>query len=248
MKILQSILAGTAIGVLGCNQSSPPAVVATPVTAEESSDRPKTQPVPKNIGDVIAEKNEGPIKDGATFAFPDDAGGEALAKTLTPRVPNPMPASARPARKERVLPQYLDAPSPTLADASDAMPRLPLPSAKPARPTPLPDRVPVELGALIPQLPPRAELQTGPLTRQESRDISKPAELPQLSQRPVADRAPLTDPTLEFTAQSVISTMLPLRIDPTGFIRINLPDPFENADAAKPRTPVVDDPNRSLPR
>jgi hypothetical protein len=149
-------------------------------------------------------------------------------------------------RKERVLPQYLDAPSPTLADASDAMPRLPLPSTKPARPTPLPDRVPTELGALIPQLPLRAELQTGPLTRQDSRDVSKPAELPVLSQRPVADRAPLTDPTLEFTAQSVISAMLPLRIDPTGFIRINLPDPFENADAAKPRTPIVEDPNRAL--
>jgi hypothetical protein len=44
----------------------------------------------------------------------------------------------------------------------------------------------------------------------------------------------------------VISAMLPLRIDPTGFIRINLPDPFENADAAKPRTPIVEDPNRAL--
>ena len=72
-------------------------------------------------------------------------------------------------------------------------------------------------------------------------------ELPPLSTRPVPNRGPLTDPTIEFTARSVISLNLPLRTEPTGYIRINLPDPFENAEAAKPRTPVMENPNRSLP-
>jgi len=114
------------------------------------------------------------------------------------------------------------------------------------RPSALPERVPTSLANSLPDLPPRDELPTGPLVRQEGRDITMPAELPILSARPVGDRAPLTDPTLEFTARSVISPTLPLRTTPAGFIRISVPDPFEHADAAKPRTPVVDDPNRSL--
>jgi hypothetical protein len=80
----------------------------------------------------------------------------------------------------------------------------------------------------------------------EGRDPSKPAELPLLSSKPVPDRASLADPTVEFTARSVISIVLPLRADPAGFVRINLPDPFEHAAAAKPRTTVPEDPNRSL--
>ena len=248
MKIIRSLLAGSVIGVIGCNQSSPPVVVATPVVAvDENPEQSKPPAEKKNMDDsIVKDKNDAPIKDGGTFAFPDDAGGKALAKTLTPSGVTSMLAGAPPQRKERVLPQYLDAPSPALADASGSMPRLPLPVKKETRPTPLPDRVPTELGALIPQMPPRAEIVTGPLTRQESRDVSKPAELPFLSQRPVADRAPLTDPTIEFTAQSAISATLPLRTEPTGFIRINLPDPFEHAEAAKPRTPVVEDPNRAI--
>jgi len=67
-----------------------------------------------------------------------------------------------------------------------------------------------------------------------------------LSSRPAADRAPLSDPTVEFTARSVVSSSLPLRTLPVGFLRIPLPDPFEHADAARPRTPVVEDPNRAL--
>src|SRR5262245_20117054 len=111
MRTLQSILAGTAIGVLGCNQSSPPAVVATPVVAaEKNPDEPKSQ-------ERTEPKLPGvPLIGGGSFAFPDDAGGKALAKTLTPASPPPMPASAPSVRKERVLPQYLDAPTPRLAD------------------------------------------------------------------------------------------------------------------------------------
>jgi hypothetical protein len=82
--------------------------------------------------------------------------------------------------------------------------------------------------------------------RRDGRDVSKPADLPILSNRPVPDRAPLTDPTLEFTARSVISVSLPLRSVQVGFLRIALPDPFEHAEAARPRTPVVENPNRSL--
>jgi hypothetical protein len=106
--------------------------------------------------------------------------------------------------------------------------------------------VPPDLGGLVPDVPPRADFQAGPGLRVEGRDPSQPAELPILSGKPVPDRAPLADPTVEFTARSVISALLPLRVDPAGFVRINLPDPFEHAAAATPRTTVMEDPNRSL--
>lgn len=244
---LGTLLSGAVVaGLLGCGQSSPPAVVATPVIAAGVPDGP-ARGKPADAEQVVKNDPAGPIPDGGSFPFPDDSGGKALAKTLTPPAPPPMPAAGRPpAPKERKLPYYLDVPAPPLPDAASSAPRLPMPDAKPARPVPLPDRFPQDLGGAIPPLPPRAELPTGPLTKAEGRDVSKPAELPILSARPVPDRAPLTDPTLEFTAKSVVSEGLPLRADQTGFQRINLPDPFENAEAAKPRTPVEENPNRSL--
>jgi hypothetical protein len=240
INMLRCVLAAGAVGLFGCGQSSPPAVAVVPVAAEEA----KADPVVKDRPEPKADN--APIPDGGSFPFPDDAGGKALAKSVTPPLPSPMPPSAPAVPNERKLPAYLDTPTPPLADAASSPPLLPMPDAKPIRPSPLTDRVPSDIDGACPLLPSRSELPTGPLTRQESIDIAKPADLPILSSRPVTDRAPLSDPTTEFTAQSVISSALPLRTEPTGFLRINLPDPFEHADAAKPRTPIVDDPNRSL--
>jgi hypothetical protein len=189
-----------------------------------------------------------PVPAAGSFAFPDDAGGKALAKALPPAAPAPMPAAVPTSPRERTLPAYLDAPTPPPPVAASSPPRLALASLTPARPVPLPDRVPPDLGGGIPDLPPRPEVPTGSLTRTAGRDVSEPAELPPLSPKPVADRASLADPTAEFTAASAVSPTLPLRIEPTGFVRINLPDPFENAGSAKVRTPVPEDPNRVLPR
>jgi hypothetical protein len=231
------------MGVSGCGQSAPPAAAVASVEVTEAKDvavaKDPAAPEPKT---------EAPIPDGGSFPFPEDLGGKALAKNLAPVVPPPMRAEVPIVPKERKLPAFLDAPAPALPDPTSAPPRLPLSPVKEVRPSALPDRVPADLGGSLPQLPTRAELPTGPLTRQQGLDVTKPADLPMLSSRPVPDRAPLTDPTIEFTAQSVISPTLPLRTEPTPFIRINLPDPFEHADAAKVRTPVVVDPNRSLPR
>lgn len=240
LKLILGSIAIAACGFAGCYQSNPPAVAVAPaVGAEERAD-----PLPKQPTAPEAKHNR--IPDGGKFAFPDDLGGKALAKTLTPVTPPRMPVSEPAKQKERRLPTYLDSPTPPLFDAASSMPRLPMPDAKPARPTPLPDRVPSDFGGLIPQLPSRSELAAGPLTRTEARNVNVIAELTPLSTRPVSDRAPLTDPTIEFTAQSVINPKLPVRTEPIGFLRINLPDPFEHVEAARPRTPIVENPNRSL--
>jgi hypothetical protein len=246
MQLLGSILFA-ACGVAGCHQSSPPAVAVAPATVEEQSQETPKAPGGLKPLDLNLGKSEAPIPDGGMFPFPDDAGGKALAKSLAPATPKPMPVGSPAARKERQLPPFLESPSPTGPDTTGRLPRLPNAAAKDVRPSPLPDRVPPDLGGLGPKLAPRSDFPTGPLARQESRDVSRPADLPILSSRPVPDRAPLADPTIEFTARSVISQTLPLRTLPTGFIRMNIPDPYEHAEAAKPRTPVVENPNRSLP-
>jgi hypothetical protein len=234
------LIATAACGVAGCNQSAPPVIAVAPAEAAEVQSTPPTKAPP--AADPKVER----VPDGGTYSFANDTGGKALAKLVTPPAPASMPAGVPVVQKERRLPMFLDAPAPAAFDAASSPPRLPLPKAKPARPMPLPDRVPPDLGGMFAQLPDRPEFATGPLTRTEARNVNVPPELPPLSQRPIADRAPLTDPTIDFTARSVVSPNLPLRTETTGFLRINLPDPFENFEAAKPRTPVVENPNRSL--
>lgn len=243
IRILRSVLAAGSLSVLSCNQSPPPNVgVAVAEDPAQPAPAVKENPV---VEVPVVAKND-PSLDGGTFPFPDDAGGKALSKSLAPAIPRAVAEADKAKQKERRLPAFLNGPMPTLPDSASTPPRLPLPPIKDARPTSLPDRVPASIGGANPELPARTELPTGPLTKDERRDPNLPADLPILSSRPVPDRAPLADPTVDFTAQSVISPNLPLRTEPTGFIRINLPDPFEHADAAKPRTSVVENPNRSL--
>jgi hypothetical protein len=232
-------IGGLAVCSAGCGQSPPPQeVAAVPVIADPAESATPDQ--------VPAKADPSPATDGRTFPFPDDAGGKVLAKSLAPAAPPPMPVADKTGPRERRLPAFLDGPLPALPAAAVHVPRLPVPVGKEVRPVALAERVPPDLGGRVQRLPERVELPTGPLVRQDGRDVSKPAELPILSNRPVPDRAPLTDPTVEFTAKSVISLSLPLRSVQVGFLRIPLPDPFEHADAARPRTPVVENPNRSL--
>jgi hypothetical protein len=247
--IRSTILVAILAILAGCGDSPPPDPVASvPVVASDPTpERPPAAPGLKNLDAAIAEagREPAPTPDGGTFPFPDDAGGKALAKSLAPAALPPLPAAGPGGPRPRGLPSLTD-PTAPLPTATPTPPRWPLPAGKPVRPVPLPDRVPADLGKKVPDLPPRGDLPVGPLTRTEGPDMSRPADLPILSSKPVPDRAPLTDPTGEFTAQSVISLVLPLRTGSTLFIPINLPDPFEHAADARPRTPVVEDPNRVL--
>lgn len=227
----------------GCGRApAPPAVVAGPApepVAEQVEPATQEKPAP---APAPAEK----VADGGSFAFPDDGGGKLLAKTLPPTVPPLRSSFALAGPTPRRLPAFLDTPSVPSADAVVAVPRLPLPAAKEVRPTPLPDRVPTHFTPDRPTLPERGEFATGPLTKDAGPDVARPADVPVLSAKPVADRASLADPTTEFTARSVISPTLPLRTDPVGFLRFNLPDPFEHSEAARPRLVVPENPNRAL--
>jgi hypothetical protein len=238
------LLAGGVVGLAAaCSPApAPPAEAVAPVADAVADGRATAPAAPA----PAVKPDPAPITDGGTFPFPDDAGGKALAKTLTPAAPPPLPTPAATGPRGRELPATIADPSPPAADPPATPPRLALAPSRSIRPAPLPDRVPADLGGPFPDLPTRPVPPAGPLMRTEGRDVSRPAELPILSHQPVPDRAPLADPTLEFTARSVISPVLPLRTDPAGFVRFDLPDPFEHAAAARPRTPVVEDPSRSL--
>ena len=147
-------VAAAALALSSCGPSpAPPVAVATPViVVEKPEPAPKDEPVK---GDPPV-KNE-PIPDGGTFRFPDDLGGKALAKSLTPSSTPTLPAEKPAVPHERKLPAFLDAPMPPLPDAATSPPRLGLAPIKDARPVPLPDRVPLDLGGVIPELPARAE-------------------------------------------------------------------------------------------
>jgi hypothetical protein len=244
VRRFQFLAVAAAVGLSSCSRppGPPPAAPATVVIVDPAESMKIAEPTKD------AKTAPAPIPDGGSFSFPDDAGGKALAKTLTPTVPPAMSTSSPQGPRDRKLPTYLDAPAPRAPDPASAPPRLALAPIRKIRPVPLPDRVPPDIGGVMPDLPPRPDYPTGPLVRTVGRDVSKPAELPLLSPKLVADRAPLTDPTADFTASSVFGATLPLRTEPAGFVRINLPDPFENLGAAKVRTPVSEDPNRVLPR
>ena len=70
-------------------------------------------------------------------------------------------------------------------------------------------------------------------------------EVPILA-RPTVTRASLDDPTEEFTALSILSDKLPLRATTAPFVKVNLPDPTENVEAAKVKVVVSEDPIKSI--
>jgi hypothetical protein len=76
------------------------------------------------------------------------------------------------------------------------------------------------------------------LTRVPSVDVNKPIPLPFLGQ-PLSDRAPVEDVTVDASNAAALSGAMPLRTQPTPFIRNNLPDPFEfRRPIGLPRTPT----------
>ena len=248
-RCLSIAMLGAALAGAGCTKSSSPEVAEvaaaeraapTSVAVAEPSPKAKVTEAP------VLPRTDPAIPDGGSFAFPKDTGGKLLARFLAPAAPMARPKAAPAAPRERRIPAYLDTPALPFASAAEAPPLLPIAKLRDVRPSPLPDRVPFDLAAAVPALPDRPAFHSGSLTRQASRDPNLPADLPILSPRPVPDRAPLDDPTTEFTAQSAISASLPLRTEPAAFIRFNLPDPFEHSEAARPRTPVVENPNRAI--
>lgn len=171
-----------------------------------------------------------------TFAFPDDSGGKILSRILPPGAPGKLPAAAKTGPLTRTRPMALEQPEVTSNPPNPSLPRL-----SPAKHAALRPRLPAETSPLFNlreeiDTPRRPELPESERIRTPSRDVNLPIDLP-VQARYSPDRAPLEDPTAELSLEKALSHPAPLRTEPAPFVRINLPEPFENRASVSSTTP-----------
>lgn len=267
MPALASRLFATALlAVIGCGKAAPPPAVEVSVVeppARQSLTKP-TEPVagsvqpelgpdPRTFVDKATtpseqEKSpaEAPAAKASTFAFPDDRGGKLLEGSLPPQPVVIKPERVTVTPRERALPDFLTNGPSQLPVAADAPATLPLAPRREFVPVSLPERILPDFAPATPMLPAQPIPDAGPAYKQSMRDPAQPAELPFLATKPVPERASLEDPTVEFTAQSVISLVLPLRETVAPFVKLTIPEPFEPAGPPIPRGALTEDANKAL--
>src|SRR5262249_51795249 len=102
----------------------------------------------------------------------------------------------------------------------------------PLRPRLVLDETPSGLpdSPILPQLP---SLPDGDRVRVPSVDVNQPIPLPMLA-RPVADRAPLDDPTADASAVAALAAPIPSRTTKAPFLKLTLPDPYDRRRSETP--------------
>jgi hypothetical protein len=182
-----------------------------------------------------ATREHSPGEDAAegSFAFPSDRGGELLAELLVP------PEKGRPAielasDKRRVgdsVGALEPAPLYMPSETARARPVLEKPLT-PRKPGAVPEAVPFLDQLTSPRLPETTTLVVDSRIRTPAPDVNEPLPLPILGER-VTDRASLDDPTLEASVALALAASPPRRATRLPFIRLTLPNPFENRDALR---------------
>jgi hypothetical protein len=195
-----------------------------------------------------AEAPEDTEGEGGTFRFPEDKGGPLLQRLLSP--------------PETLPPEKVARPQPRRMSKTIEQPRLPLPgvvmlpspSLERKQTTPPPQLLTPEPPLLggpeaVLSLPQSHEFPVGERLRMPSADVEQPAALAPMAQ-PLPDRGALLDPSLAASRSSVLEAPLPERTTPAPFLRLTLPDPFENRDTVRLRSPLGKEqvPNTPTPR
>jgi len=217
----------------GCNQPHAAFVAASATTAE---------PAPPAVGDptnVPAGEKKDP--DATAFRFPDDAGGTLLSKVLPPAdVKGPLVDPG--AGPRRPSPGGLDAPPPSPPPRTSP----PAPPSPPERPRKaLAPRLATEetlgpaRGDPVPPAP--RSFYVADRIRLPSVDANEPPPLPILSPQATPDRASLDSPTADMSAEAALAAPMPQRTKPAPYVRITLPDPFDNRRPFILQTPAEDD-------
>jgi hypothetical protein len=221
------VAAGGGLVLAGCLQKASVAPVA-PVAA-------MVLPAPEEQAPVPAAP---PTPEG--FAFGDDQGGKLLSTLLPPvdkqKVTTPLsgPRAFPPLRSL----EQAELPLPPVPSGSLSLP--PGQPRAPLQPRHLVEESPLTATRLKPTLPDSQPLTTGALVRTASPPIDRPVGVPYLGTG-VADRASLDDPTKEASLDSALNGAVPARPGPAPFVRPSSPDPFENRDTVKIRTPPGED-------
>jgi len=173
---------------------------------------------------------------GEPFKFPADKGGELLGQLLRPG----------PMRDDGLREKLNPAPPPSVEH-----PELPLPAPQalvvgppqkkkpPLMPHTLGEDAPLSAYRDDPLPPARRELTAGARISLASIDVNVPVPLGFLSSLQ-SDRAPLDDPSTEASQHAVLAAGAPVRTEAVPFTPINLPDPFQNAQTVRLRTPPTE--------
>jgi len=222
------------VGLLGCSRPSRVAVEG------EAAAAPPAHSASIRSLAAIDEPNEFVgVEAVATFSFPDDAGGRLLAAKLTPAQPPRMPAERKTAPRLRAS-SAADRADIPLPPAIVPLPRLPMAKVPSLRPHGLAESVPLEFFSGDLDLPGRPDLPPAILLAQRTPERREPP-LPMLS-KPVADRASLEDPTVDFSIGRAVAEPVRMRSTRAPFQRYDLPEIVEHrAESTLPATepPVV---------
>jgi hypothetical protein len=203
------------------NEPQPPAVKPAddPPQPPQQPQQPEQK---KPAGNQQAQQPE--------FRFPDDAGGVLLARLLRPGTKSEPDRTTQPRRKPAG--SGLDDPQPPLPQAVASVPRLN------ANPISLRLHPRLNLEETLDGLAEAQPLSSGAMPQGErvrtpAQDVKVPPPLPRVA-TPVPDRASLEDPTQDLSAAAVQTAQPTVRHVPVPFQRVNLPDPFENRNVARP--------------
>jgi hypothetical protein len=237
MQLNRRFLIPTFLAAIGCAKEPDrvESMVVQPAAAAE-------QVLEKSLSPVnVATKKEESVLATRAAALTDDGAGKLLSELMTPGSPAFRVPLQQKSLGERPLPANIVRPDPPAAANTLNPARCPAPTPAELRPIALLERVPMDLAPLVVDVPQRIEFTVGILSKLPAADAKQAVPLPTLARRSL-DRGSLEDPTTEFTAQSIISNKLPLRSLPAPFVKVDLPNPFENAEAVKVTIIVKEDP------
>jgi hypothetical protein len=223
MRRLSLLLILSACVAIGCSSRSPVPSAEQVVIID-----------PSDSMDVSKDATD---SDG--FPFPDDRGGTLVRATVTPTERMPPLTRAR-APKHRPVPASLESPPLPMTPVVAEVPRVPMQIRRDVlRPRLVTEETTVR-SLEDPVLPQMVIFFVGEKTKEASVDVNLPPSLPILAQ-PLPDRASLADATLDASAEAAVAAAIPRRTMPAPFLKMDVPDPYENRRPV--HLPVPDEPD-----
>jgi hypothetical protein len=187
----------------------------------------------------VSETFQAPQADAITY--PNDRGGKLLAELLPPSDPAPTRGLEKLAeqvqfpapRKLKVLVQPLPA---SLAGP----PRDPVTADRPrSKLPPLPEGSPVAVLAADPVRPEHPDLPAGERVRVPSPRLDAPLPLTTLA-TPYRETLSSEDATSDYSLAAALATVPFKRSNPAPFLRMTIPEPYENRPAAQLRVEIAE--------
>jgi hypothetical protein len=233
-----------AIPIIGCSRKTEALAIdqgnvkSSQQNKESFSGEPKATVRPGKAELAVQNQKKEPEKDQG-FSLPKDKGAKLLGDLLRPADKSLVGELSK---KRFFGPGFLERPEIAAPKYQGLPPKTAVKDGgKPVLPKPAAEELPLSRYFGDPQLPVVVKLEGTALVKWPTPDPNEPAPLPILAQ-PKSDRASLTDPTADASTDAALSGTIPVRENPAPFLRVNLPDPFENRQTIRVRNPLPEDP------